>query len=569
MKKIKIEKEMRDNIFNILKFAIIVFAISIFACQSYLNNMLIYTHDLGYHLNRIREISKNLDLKIFPSLIHSGLLKNLGYANSIFYPEIFLYIPAIIMSVLGLHVLTAYKLFLIIITFFTFISMYISSKGIFKKKGIAWLASILYVFSLYRLTDIYVRGALGEILSFIFVPLIFYGLYEIIFGENKKWWIISIGLFGVANSHVLTFVMLIPVILLICLFNIDKIFKNKKKLLNLVIAAILAVILYIGFFGPMLEQKLNETYYIDGKSIESSEVVKERSTALSMVLGSNLKSGYAVSSTTRSDGMSEGVGAILLILSGLILCRKGLSYKENRFEIQVFVLGVISYFMTTTLFPWEKFEFLNIFQFPFRLNFIPTICFSFIGAKSFYEVVTNKRDAVIILSLVILIISGYVLSSVRLNFNPDIYQTVDDLFKGIEHEAGNAEYLPVNSDLEDLSLYNIHDKEKNIEFSQTGSRIEFEYNEENLDMDISVPLTYYKGYKANIVDVNGNKTELEVAKNDKNGHVLIKSEQKLTGKIIVEYKMTVIQAICYSITIITILILIIYIIRDWKKRSTL
>ena len=170
MKKIKIEKEMRDNIFNILKFAIIVFAISIFACQSYLNNMLIYTHDLGYHLNRIREISKNLDLKIFPSLIHSGLLKNLGYANSIFYPEIFLYIPAIIMSVLGLHVLTAYKLFLIIITFFTFISMYISSKGIFKKKGIAWLASILYVFSLYRLTDIYVRGALGEILSFIFVP---------------------------------------------------------------------------------------------------------------------------------------------------------------------------------------------------------------------------------------------------------------------------------------------------------------------------------------------------------------------------------------------------------------
>ena len=363
--------------------------------------------------------------------------------------------------------------------------------------------------------------------------------------------------------------MLIPVILLICLFNIDKIFKNKKKLLNLVIAAILAVILCIGFFGPMLEQKLNDTFYIDGKSIESSEVVKERSTALSMVLGSNLKSGYAVSSTTRSDGMSEGVGAILLILSGLILCRKGLSYKENRFEIQVFVLGVISYFMTTTLFPWEKFEFLNIFQFPFRLNFIPTICFSFIGAKSFYEVVTNKRDAVIILSLVILIISGYVLSSVRLNFNPDIYQTVDDLFKGIEHEAGNAEYLPVNSDLEDLSLYNIHDKEKNIEFSQTGSRIEFEYNEENLDMDISVPLTYYKGYKANIVDVNGNKTELEVAKNDKNGHVLIKSEQKLTGKIIVEYKMTVIQAICYSITIITILILIIYIIRDWKKRSTL
>ena len=309
MEKIKLKKEIIEKILNVIKFLVIVFAISIFACQPYLNNMLIYTHDLGYHLNRIIEISKNLNIKVFPSFIHSGLLKNLGYANSIFYPEIFLYIPAILMSVLDLHVLTVYKIFLIIITFFTFITTYISSKGIFKKKEIAWLTSLLYVFSLYRLTDIYVRGALGEILSFIFVPLIFYGLYEIIFGENKKWWIISIGLFGVANSHVLTFVMLIPIILLIALFNIDKLFKDKKKLFNLVIAGILSIILCIGFFGPMLEQKLNDEFYIDGKSIESSEIVKERSTALSMALGSNIKSGYAVNSTTRNDGMSEGIGA--------------------------------------------------------------------------------------------------------------------------------------------------------------------------------------------------------------------------------------------------------------------
>lgn len=569
MEKIKLKKEIIEKILNVIKFLVIVFAISIFACQPYLNNMLIYTHDLGYHLNRIIEISKNLNIKVFPSFIHSGLLKNLGYANSIFYPEIFLYIPAILMSVLDLHVLTVYKIFLIIITFFTFITTYISSKGIFKKKEIAWLTSLLYVFSLYRLTDIYVRGALGEILSFIFVPLIFYGLYEIIFGENKKWWIISIGLFGVANSHVLTFVMLIPIILLIALFNIDKLFKDKKKLFNLVIAGILSIILCIGFFGPMLEQKLNDEFYIDGKSIESSEIVKERSTALSMALGSNIKSGYAVNSTTRNDGMSEGIGAILLIFAGLTLCRKGISYKENRFEIQVLILGVISYFMTTTIFPWEKFEFLNVLQFPFRLNFIPSICFALIGAKSFYEVITNKRDSVIILSIVILIISGYVLSSVKLNFNPDIYQTFDNLIEGVDHETGSSEYLPVNSDLEDLELYNINDKEEKIEFTQTGSKIEFEYNEKDLDFEINIPLIYYKGYKANIVDLQGNKTELEVIKNNDNGHVLIKSDKKLTGTVTVEYKMTDIQGICYSITIITFIGLIIYIFIEYRKNKKL
>lgn len=564
MKKIKIEKETAEKVLNIFKFLIIVLAISIFACQPYLNNMLIYTHDLGYHLNRIMEISKNLDIKVFPSFIHSGLLNNLGYANSIFYPEIFLYIPAILMSLFNLHVLTVYKIFLIMITFFTFITTYISAKGIFRKKGTAWIASLLYVFSLYRLTDIYVRGALGEILSFIFIPLIFYGLHEIIFGENKKWWIISIGLFGIANCHVLTFAILIPIILLICLLNVDKIFKDKKKFLNLVIAALVAIVLCIGFFIPMFEQKANDEFYIDGQTLESSEVVKERSLSLSMALGSEIKAGYAVDSSTRSDGMSEGIGAILLILAGLILCRKGLNYKQNRFEIQLFVLGIVSYFMTTKFFPWEWFKFLNVLQFAFRLNFIPTICFSLIGAHSFYEVVTNKRDSVIILSIVILLISGYALSSVKLNFNPDIYFSFEELVR-YPRQIGNSEYLPVNTDLEDLDLYNINNKDEKIEFTQIGSKIEFEYDEKDLDFEINVPLIYYKGYKANIVDENGNKTELEVVKNDDNAHVLLKSSEKLTGKIIVEYKITAVQAICYSISTISVIALGVYIFIDYRK----
>ena len=56
-----------------------------------------------------------------------------------------------------------------------FLSMYYSSILIFKKKQIAWLSALLYTFSLYRLTDIYVRGALGEILALVFFPLIISG----------------------------------------------------------------------------------------------------------------------------------------------------------------------------------------------------------------------------------------------------------------------------------------------------------------------------------------------------------------------------------------------------------
>ena len=127
------------KLLNILKFLIVIFGISIFAIYPYLNNRIFYAHDLPYHLNRILSITENIKNGDFLSLIHSRVLNNLGYANGLFYPQIFMYIPAILMAITGIHVLTVYKMFLIIITFFTFLAMYYSVKNIFGKKSIAFL----------------------------------------------------------------------------------------------------------------------------------------------------------------------------------------------------------------------------------------------------------------------------------------------------------------------------------------------------------------------------------------------------------------------------------------------
>ena len=131
-----------------IKFILISAALAIFCMYPYLNDIVPFSHDLGYHLNRINEIANGLNIKTFPVLIHSGLIENLGYGNGLFYPQLFMYIPALLVSKAGLLVIPAYKVFLVIITFFTFITMYISVKGIFKNKYIAWVAALLYVFSL-------------------------------------------------------------------------------------------------------------------------------------------------------------------------------------------------------------------------------------------------------------------------------------------------------------------------------------------------------------------------------------------------------------------------------------
>ncbi len=565
-------KRLKIDVNEWIKIIFVATFLSILVCQRYLNNIIIYAHDIGYHLNRIMQISEGLNNGRFPILIHSGLLHNLGYANPLFYPELFLYIPAIIMSITHIHVLTAYKLFLIIISFFTFLSMYYTSKKIIEKKEIAYLSGILYTFSLYRLTDIYVRGALGELIAFIFLPLLIYGLYNVIFEKSDKWYFICIGFWGLINSHVLSFIIMIPIVLTICILNVDIIVKNKKVFFKLLIAACVSILLCIGFIGPMMEQKSLGIYKVDVHDADTPQALYERANSLSMALSSSVKSGFSVDSSTRDDGMSSGIGLVLIVLALCILYRKNVN-GNNRFEIQGIAIGMVVLVMTTKLFPWNHFGALSLIQFPYRLNIIPTVLFSLIGANIAYELFEDKRTACTLLSIILIIFSGYTISNININFNPEKATSFEDLVsisKGADREVGNAEYIPVtaNENSDDLTLYNIHEKNVSIPFTQNGSNIEFEYSGSNNKFEVNIPLIYYKGYNAQIKDNNGNITKLEVVHNTENGHVLIKGDKSLTGTVEVKYKMTIIQKICYTISCLTLIILIGFIIYKHFKNNS-
>ena len=567
----KISKEMKIKMWNCLRFLIVAFAISFFSLLPYHNDVMPFGHDLGYHLNRINEISNGLNIKTFPVLIHAGLLDNIGYANGLFYPQIFLYFPAVLISVFKVQLIPAYKVFMVLVTFVTFISMYYSTKLIFKKKSVAWFATLLYVFSLWRIVDIFIRGALGEVMAFAFFPLIIAGLYNVIYEKDNKWYLITIGLWGLANTHVLSFLFMTVLILILCVFSIDIIIKNKKVLLNLFIAAVVSVLVCIGFFGPMLEQKFNDTFNVDGRTTISSELLKNRSLSLRMALSSRFSYGYAEESMNTQGGMTEGVGTIIYLFAGLIFFRKKLSLKENRFEIIMFVIGSLTFLCTTVIIPWEKLKFMNFIQFPFRLNFIIILFLSMVGSNSLYEVLeeSNRRSIMIIASLVFMIAQIYVLSGIDVNFDIAI-KDYNDLTQTFDRQVGSAEYLPDGTIIWDLKLYNTNDKDNYIDFTQVGSTIEFEYDRDDIDFEFNVPLVYYKGYVASITDKNGNVKQLECKEYD-NKHVLIKSNERLTGKVRIEYKLTAIQKVSYVTSVISCIALLSYMcfvyIKDLKLRK--
>ena len=61
-----------------------------------------------------------------------------------------------------------------------------------KSKEVGALAAILYMLMPYHLNDMYIRNALGEFLSYIFIPLVFLGLYKM-FQKEKGIWILCVG----------------------------------------------------------------------------------------------------------------------------------------------------------------------------------------------------------------------------------------------------------------------------------------------------------------------------------------------------------------------------------------
>ena len=108
-----------------------------------------------------------------------------GYSWNIFYSPLTAFLP-LIFKLIGASYVLCIKLFMFVCVFLSGYFMYLFTKKITKNNNIAILASIIYIIAPYRLTDMYIRNALAELTSFIFLPLIFLGLYNIFENTVEK-----------------------------------------------------------------------------------------------------------------------------------------------------------------------------------------------------------------------------------------------------------------------------------------------------------------------------------------------------------------------------------------------
>lgn len=381
----------------------IIFIVSIFVCLPLLNkNCNIYIDDGIQHLCRLIGTEQTLVSRQFLPMIMSNFCNNFGYSWNIFYSPLTAYIP-LIFRIFSFSFETCLKLFMFVVTVATGIAMYKFVIKITKNKNIAILASVLYIIAPYRITDMYVRMALAELTSFIFIPMVFSGMYSII-NENKKSSLLIIGASGLILTHTVVCMYTAMLCFVYLIVFIRKL--NKKSILNLLVS-LLMIVLITSFYWVGLAQHYFSTSYevfVPGR-MERVDVLNFYKTSLSQLV-------Y----TDQEQKMIYEIGIVTfmgLLLTPIAIMKFEKQEKEKDF-IKIYslfgILGIVLTIMTLKIFPFEKLPgTFTMIQFTFRLFEFTSFFFALISAVNFWILIKNFniRDVIIISLIACLLTTIY------------------------------------------------------------------------------------------------------------------------------------------------------------------
>lgn len=530
-------------------------------------------HDVWFHMARIDGLAGEITSGNIPARIYSSAFYGYGYGAPLFYGDWLLYIPAALVAG-GWSVIKAYKTFIMMCALLAALSAYFSAKTIFDDKRSACVTAVLFCISTYFVTDIFIRHANGEVQSFIFIPIAFAGLYDIILGDCKRWTLLPLGLCGVLVTHTLTAAMSIVFFALFVLLHIAQIIEKPKKLLFIAISAGMFLLLSASFMLPMLEQMSSGTFLAtDGYSAGYHGSLSARSMPSVYSLFSIYNSTEYLSGNNYF--IPQGVGLALPMIMGWLL----FYYKKTRsWKIASFLfLALFALFMTSRYFPWAMLQkAFGTIQFPWRIMMFATLFIALFGGAMAKKLGFTQHVSVFF--AVIIVISFY--SAVNTLYGsygsmPKI-ASVDIIADcGYDNNIGLGEYLPTGTDKEALEEgeYEIRSNEHLADFTaeKDGGVFFFEFqNNGGENTFVDLPLIMYKGYKATL-KTDGKTVGIPVAASTaengryENNLVRVFIGNAIGGTVTVWYEGTPVQKWSLVITLLSFGGLILHWANLYKK----
>ena len=525
------------------------------------DNKIAWGHDYSFHATNYTLNSNQISFQNFhfflPKIFGKEIANGFGYGTGIFYPPLSYYMTSYIASFLNFFNLDknlSITCLEILILALSGIIMYIFLNRMFKDNKIAGIGSISYISSTYFLSDIYTRCALGELLTFIFIPIVFWGLYELFFENEKKFnFLFILGYTGMIHSHLVLSVYLTIIIIILFMCFPKKVFR-KDKMIKLFISSIIILLLSCPYLVPLIEHKIYGKYVVfEPNSMYSIEWIKYNS----LEIKDFIKIG-----TICLDGVKVYINHITLILSIIVITfNKKIFSKENSVLYKIIIIIVItSSFISSTYFPWEKMpSFLKMIQFPWRMCGITLFGLSLL-IGNIIKIIKGENK--------LLIISAIAISIILFGFN-SISQ--DRITNSHQNEymslGGQSEYLPTNT-INSIDYFNNRNQDIIIKKGEAEITIienNTPYLKSLIEMKsesivIELPRLYYLGYSIKMTDDKNNIKKLKYTENE-NGFVQL--EINNSGILEVSYQGTNANRIANYICLVTLLTCILTLI--YKK----
>lgn len=158
----------------------------------------IYLDDGSQHLMRAWGSYNSLKQNGSSNVI-SSFGNAFGYSWDLFYGPLSAYL-IMIFGIIFSSFNIGFKAALAVIMFVAGATMYKFVVEMNENRNTGLLASIIYITSPYLFTDIYMRHAIGEACAFMFIPLVFLGLYNLFNTEKNHYYLV----FGAVRTYTFT-----------------------------------------------------------------------------------------------------------------------------------------------------------------------------------------------------------------------------------------------------------------------------------------------------------------------------------------------------------------------------
>lgn len=556
-----------------LIYYIIILVVAIIVSLPLLKISLLGTGDSRLHLLRILGLRNAIQSSNFPYIITPFYCNNFGYATNLFYPQLTTYLPYIL-KVFTTSYENAMELFTFLTIFLSGIFMYNFTKELSNNKVISLISSIIYITFPYRFECIYERCAIGEFTALVFLPILFQGLYNLINKDKSKHYLIAVGAAGLLLCHTITTVYAAIFCVIYILFNAKKFFK--KDILKLCFIDFIFIIMITALFTvPLLEHKFNTEYTIfDADSMHGLGIDVFDNSASFKQLFTDVGSDKTVS-------FIIGTPIIVYLILGIWAYKK--IDEDNKKWYNVFgLLGIISLFMVTKLFPWLIMpSVLTMIQFTWRILVFFNLFISPICGVNIYTILKNiktKKFKFLFMGICIIILvcytgfrfKEYVQEKTESGAKYTQYEERMTNNKKISHMSINREYLPIKSDYEYMAnredIVYVLKGECNISNEKKQAlEMSFDFKDaENAELEL--PFIYYLGYEIKL----NNEEVLKYSESDV-GFVKINIPQDTKeGSITIKYTGTVLEKASYIVSLLGLVLFIIYIIiykRDKHERN--